>query len=428
MKYKATDLSSVIFYSALSLEKVMQGNSLEHIEKWLEPDMLVKKFNIIAYVKQAIRDYGITSYILKKYVSDKKIHVKVECILRISLSLIIENNIKIHTLINQAVTSCKMHKHSYYANGLLNVVLRKAKNNIEEYKNLNLSFLPQWWQQQLQDENIIDVDSYYANIKNQPPLGLRVNPQKINVDEYLKLLNNLNIDAKKINLCDKYTPHALSLKNQIDVNILPNFADGYVSVQDIAAQICPQIIPFKDGMKVLDACSAPGGKILSCLEQYKLDVTVMDINNLRLEKIKQNIARLKLENQIIKYTEYVGDASNLDWWDNNKFDVVIADIPCSASGIVRKQPEIALLRKKEDMANLQQLQAKIIHNLWHVVKKSGILIYINCSIFMQEGLGQIKKFLSNNKDACLLNIDNIGQFEVCSTNDGFFYAVLQKNS
>ena len=434
MKYQPADLSTIIFYSAMCLEKVSQRHSLENIDKWLPHDIAIKKPTIIAYVKQAIRDYGTTSYILTKYLNGKKVHLKVENILRISLSLIISNSIKIHTLINQAVSSCKMHKHSYYANSLVNAVLRKVSSNIEEYKNLNLTFLPEWWQKKLQSNNLnyinnqINIPNYYQHIKNQPNMGLRINAQKIDLHSYLELLEKQNIRAKAINLYNKLTPYAILLENQINVETLPNFTEGYVSIQDIAAQICPQVLPLKNGMKVLDACSAPGGKILSCLEQYALDITVIDINNLRLEKIKQNIKRLNIEKQIINYKEYVGNACNLEWWDKQKFDIVIADVPCSASGIVRKQPEIALLRTENDIVNLQHIQAEIIQNLWQIVEKSGILLYINCSIFIQEGLEQINKFLLNNKDASLLNIENIGQFEVCPTNDGFFYAVLQKNS
>ncbi len=428
MKYKPADLSTIIFYSAVCLEKINQKQSLENIRQWLPDDVLNKKSNIIAYVKQSIRDYGISSYILVKHLINNKNHPKIEYILRISISLLINRDIKIHTLINQAVNACKMHKHTYYASGLVNAVLRKINESIDEYKNLDLTFLPKWWQELLQKNKEFNLEEYYKYIRNKSLMGLRVNAQKVDTDSYLDLLHTSNINAKAVNLYDKFSPYGILLPQQIDVEKLPNFSDGYVSVQDIAAQICPQILPIKNGMKVLDACSAPGGKILSCLEQYQLDITVMDINNIRLEKIKQNIKRLNIENQIINYKEYVGDASQLDWYDNQKFDIIITDVPCSASGIVRKQPEIALIRNYEDVINLQQIQTKIIQNLWHILKKSGILLYINCSVFVQEGLEQIKQFLSNNENASLINVDNIGQFQVCNTNDGFFYAVLQKNS
>jgi 16S rRNA (cytosine967-C5)-methyltransferase len=427
--YKPAHLSSIIYFSSLCFNRILQGHSLDYTQD-LPSDMLGQKASISAYIKQSIRDHGITTKILAEYISAqqlKKTHVHVLNLLKISMSALLNNFTQAHTLINQAVQAAKMHKHSFYACGLINAILRKVVINLTFWQSQTqkYTFIPEWWQNKIRQDAVINAEDYMRYIQDIPNMALRVNTQKCQVDMYLEYLKAKNISAQSFNLHNKYSPFGIVIEKPIDVYSLPFFEEGYVSVQDISAQIVPQILPLKNGMKVLDACSAPGGKILSCLEQYALNITLLDINEQRMQKTQKNITRLQVENQILSCTQHVADASQLDWWNGDLFDVVIADVPCSASGIVRKQPEIALLRSEADVYSAQQIQAKILANLWHTLKKSGILVYISCSVFADEGKQQIQQFLHLFKNACLLPLA-VSHISVCKNHDGFFYALLQK--
>ncbi len=430
--YKPEHLSSVIYFSSICFNQVLKGHSLEHMHTWLPKDMQAYKSTISAYVKQSIRDNGLSSHVFKTYMNTKQlknVHIQVFNLLKIAISGLLHDFSTEHTLINQAVNAAKMHKHSFYATGLINAILRKVLVNIDFWKNQSRlqmhTFLPIWWQNTIEQDKVIHVEDYIKYIQNMPSMSLRVNAQKCSVADYLAHLNASNIVAESHNLHQKYSPFGICIESAMNVHQLPFFEEGYVSVQDIAAQIVPQIIPLQNGMKVLDACSAPGGKILSCLEQYALDITLLDIDAQRMQKTQENIQRLQLQTQILNCKQHIANACQLDWWNGEPFDVVIADVPCSASGIVRKQPEIALLRSQADVHNAQQIQAKILANLWHTLKKSGILVYISCSVFAQEGQQQIQNFLHLFKDACLLPLP-LSHISVSKNHDGFFYALLQK--
>jgi len=421
MKDITPNLSHFILASANSLIKINEGHSIEYISSWIPENLFPFKKSILSYVKQSIRNLGCSKAIIKKFINKEPDKLVIN-ILYVAISLLIESKFQDFTIINQAVLATKINKSIFHASGLINAVLRKINQNLEQLKReyYTQSFLPIWWLEKLKN---IDVENYLSISKLQPAMGLRINPLKISTQDYFNLLALENIEARIINL-NNLTPYAIVLPKQIAVEKLPFFSDGYLSVQDIAAQLSPQLLNLKDGDKILDACSSPGGKILSCLEQFKLHTTIIDVNSEKIDKVFENLDRLKLNHQCLSLNYHINDASSLHWWNKEQFDYIIADVPCSASGIVRKYPEIALIRQAKDLKNLQKLQKDIIQNLWQTLKKSGVLLYITCSVFEEEGIKQIQYFLDKNKDAKC--ISNIGQIEVSLNNDGFFYALLQK--
>jgi 16S rRNA (cytosine967-C5)-methyltransferase len=247
------------------------------------------------------------------------------------------------------------------------------------------------------------------------------------------MLKNAGIDAHAAGRC------GVTLDQPKPVQELPGFADGMVSVQDAAAQLAAPLL--LDGLvsatalRVLDACAAPGGKTAHLLETAHCQVTALDIDAARCDKIHQTLHRLGLKAQVL-----VADAANPDaWWDGQKFDAILLDAPCSASGIVRRHPDVRWLRRESDIAQLAVIQARLLKTLWPLLKLGGRLLYCTCSVFKAEGQGQIETFLASNTQARLLPSPGHlmpSNGENCNAppdnpvydHDGFYYALLEKRT
>jgi len=208
------------------------------------------------------------------------------------------------------------------------------------------------------------------------------------------------------------------------VEKLPGFADGMVSVQDYGAQFAAPLLDVRDGMRVLDACCAPGGKTGHILETSQVEMTALDGDAGRLERTRSNLQRLGLSARLV-----VGDAASPSgWWDGRPFDRILADVPCSASGIVRRHVDIKWLRREQDLQAFSLQQAAILHGLWPLLAIGGKLLYATCSIFIEENQYQIDAFLRQRMDAQQLLLPGLasGQLLPCGEHDGFFYALLEK--
>jgi 16S rRNA (cytosine967-C5)-methyltransferase len=218
------------------------------------------------------------------------------------------------------------------------------------------------------------------------------------------------------------------------VEKIPLFTEGLVSIQDYGAQFAAPLLDVQTNMRVLDACAAPGGKTGHILELANANLTAIDSEKTRIARIESNMQRLNLQ-----ATLKVGDAAKPDnWWDGKLYDRILADVPCTASGIVRRHVDIKWLRREADIASFTQLQAEILQSLWHLLSKGGKLLYVTCSIFSEENQQQIDRFIQKNADATqvsiLLTNDSTkklnitdGQLNPTDIHDGFFYALLQKN-
>jgi 16S rRNA (cytosine967-C5)-methyltransferase len=261
-------------------------------------------------------------------------------------------------------------------------------------------------------------------------MWLRVNQIHHNSESYQKLLSEAEITVNSVELLSQ----AIELTRPTDVSKLPGFDQGWVSVQDGAAQQAARLLNCQSGDVVLDCCAAPGGKTCHILEQTPdiASMTAIDVEASRLVRVQENLTRLGLEAEII-----AADAANSNtWWQGQYFDRILLDAPCSGTGVIRRHPDIKWLRKASDIEALVTLQRQILKETWSLLKPGGTLLYATCSILPQENNEQIEHFIENNEDAILLQIDcaestnkeAIGwQLLPDEKNmDGFYYAKLLK--
>ncbi len=328
-----------------------------------------------------------------------------------------------HAVVDNAVRSV-MQLGQPWARGLVNAVLRNFLRQrdvliarVDQKMCVRLSY-PEWWIEKIRFQYPNHWQAVLTSGNAHPPMVLRINTRKISRDAYLQLLVEQGIDAAIAGVA------GIRILRPLPVEKLPGFADGLVSVQDPGAQQAAPWLDIRDGMRVLDACSAPGGKAAHLLELADVNLLALDIDESRLDKVRGNLQRLGLD-----ATVKAADAARIDqWWDGNPFDRILADVPCTASGIVRRHPDIKWLRRESDIASFAAQQANILHGLWSTLAKGGKLLYATCSVFNEENQLQVEAFIDNNPDARRLPLvgNEEGQLLPCDAHDGFFYVLLQK--
>ena len=278
---------------------------------------------------------------------------------------------------------------------------------------------PAWWVEKLQLAYPGDWERILAASQLHPPMTLRVNRRKASVEQIMADLASAGIDSRQTG------PWAITLDKPVPVGKIPGFAEGKVSVQDAGAQWAASLLDLKSGQRVLDACAAPGGKTGHILEAADVEVTALDVDESRLGRVQQNLDRLGLSAQL-----KTGDAAHpSSWWNGQPFDRILADVPCSASGVERRNPDIKWLRRPEDIRKFARQQSVILDALWPLLAPGGKLLYITCSVFPEENVQQIQAFLSHHADATRLAMPielGDGQLLPDETRDGFFYALLQR--
>jgi 16S rRNA (cytosine967-C5)-methyltransferase len=304
-----------------------------------------------------------------------------------------------YTIVDQAVGAIAARREFAFAKGLVNAVLRSF---LREHETLLADVqrdpvarwnYPAWWIDAVKRGQPHAWESILEAGNRQGPLTLRVNTRRASVDDYLATLAAEHIEATAVGL------HAVRLKTPMPVDKIPGFADGIVSVQDAGAQLAAQLLDARDGMRVLDACAAPGGKTGHVLELARVELIALESDAGRARRIGENLQRLKLEAEI-----RVGDAGDPSAWsDGDPFDRILADVPCSASGIVRRHPDIRWLRRPSDIAALVEEQRRILAALWPLVATGGELLYVTCSIFPEEGELQAQWFGAVHEDAVRLH-------------------------
>jgi len=341
------------------------------------------------------------------------------------------------TLVNQTVEAAKRGVSTKAQANFLNACLRRFLRERDalvastDADPVALWNHPLWWIKRLQKDHPKDWQALLRSANSHAPMTLRVNARKVNVTNYLSLLNQSGIAAHAT------AGGALVLERPVSVQKLPGFDDGWVSVQDAAAQLAAPLLldglPQSTDLRILDACAAPGGKTGHLLELTNSTVVALEIDARRTVRIHQNLARLGLEARVL-----TADAARPQgWWDGQLFDAILLDAPCTASGIVRRHPDVRWLRRESDIAQLAELQRTMLQALWKLLRPGGRLVYCTCSLFLAEGSGQVQTFLTHNTDAILLPsvghlIPQNGAFsEGVPDNrscdyDGFYYALLQK--
>ncbi len=373
-----------------------------------------------------LRFYGqldaLLRALLHKPLSDRRIH----CILLVALYQLQHSKAAAHAVVDHAVQAGRVL--NVKTSGLVNAILRNFLRNQEallgqaaQHGEGRYSY-PQWWIDELQRQYGEDSAAVLEAGNQHPPMTLRVNQRRNSTPEYLALLNLHDLQARLVE------PDTLQLDKPLPVVKLPGFLDGLVSVQDAGAQYAARLLDVHDGMRVLDACAAPGGKTAHILERADASVVAVDNDSKRLLRVEQNLQRLGLAAQLV-----VGDAAEpVKWWDGGLFDRILADVPCSASGVVRRHPDIKWLRRPADIAGFAAQQLRILQALWRLLVQDGKLLYVTCSVFHQENEQVIAAFLAQQSDAQRLPIfpacDFQGQLLPNDQHDGFFYALLQKIS
>ncbi|MEX9608232.1 16S rRNA (cytosine(967)-C(5))-methyltransferase RsmB [Providencia huaxiensis] len=310
--------------------------------------------------------------------------------------------------------------------GLINGVLRsfqRQQAQLEERiaNNTSQYLHPSWLLKRLQTAYPDDWQSIIEANNQRPPMWLRVNSQHHTAAQYLNLLEQSEITAHLHPL----HPNAIRLDEPTAVSRLPGFEDGWSTVQDVSAQGCAELLEPQNGESILDLCAAPGGKTTHILELApKANVIAVDIDEQRLKRVKENLIRLKQHAVVIQ-----GDGTLPETWaKDQRFDRILLDAPCSATGVIRRHPDIKWLRRDSDINELAQLQAQILEAIWPYLKPGGTLVYATCSIMPEENGKQIQYFLSKHNDASLNDGTDAGLQVLPSTHggDGFFYARLVK--
>ncbi|MFV1982017.1 MAG: 16S rRNA (cytosine(967)-C(5))-methyltransferase RsmB [Thiohalomonadales bacterium] len=338
----------------------------------------------------------ILSLLLKKPLRKKD--QDVEILLYIGLYQLLDMRIAEHAAVSETVTVCKKLRKVWaknLVNGVLREFLREKATILDKVTLTDKGKFahPEWLISIIQQAWPANAKAIFNANNTQAPLTLRVNTHFTDVNRYRELLD----DSDKSSFATKHSTVGLTLGKACDVKELPNFSDGYVSVQDEAPQLAARLLNAQAGERVLDACAAPGGKTCHILEQQAalLECVALDVSTKRLTKIKENLTRLGLTATIV-----AGDAAEPDtWWDGKQFDRILLDAPCSATGVIRRHPDIKILRQKQDIESLVATQLQILNSLWPLLKPGGMILYCTCSILPVENAELIEKFIKITENA-----------------------------
>lgn len=367
---------------------------------------------------------GVLDQLLAKPLTDERLRA----LLRVALYQLVHGRGAAHAVVDHAVRACERlgAGAKKLANAVLRTFLRRREMVMAQARRTERARFsyPQWWIDKVRVQYPDDYASILDAGNQHPPLTLRVNRRRATVEGYLALLLEHGVPARSAGMS------AVALERPRPVERIPGFTEGFVSVQDAAAQFAAPLLEATSGQRVLDACAAPGGKACHLLELADIELVALDTENERLERLRANFSRLGLTGRAI-----CGDATTPDdWWDGREFDRILADVPCSGSGVVRRHPDIKWLRRPGDIAQFALEQQRILRALWRLLARGGKLLYATCSLFHEENHAQVAAFLERHGDAVQLTPHGMydgsrstpGLWLPDERHDGFFYALLQK--
>lgn len=412
-------------------EVLGDGHSLSHLKTELTPFAKVLCFGVCRYYFQL---NALAKQLLKK--SPKNLDIWLTLLM--GLYQIRELDLPDYAVVHETVALLNTKKTTW-AKSLINAVLRRycrEKEALDKLAENSVDFrynYPAWLLGRLQKVWPDHWEAIIHGSNTHPPMSLRVNKQHATAENYQKQLQNINISAYPI----AHTTHGLVLDKPCDVFDLPGFTTGDVSVQDGAAQLAAHLLDLKPGLRILDACCAPGGKTCHILEtEPELKACVaLDIEPKRLTRTRENLARLSFEARV---DIIAGDAQNPNsWWDGVLFDRILLDAPCSATGVIRRHPDIKILRTPEEVKSITKIQAALLEALWPLLAPGGVFVYATCSILPEENEQQIANFVqrqSNCQPSSEIkpwgHATGFGWqiFPGEASMDGFFYSVLRKST
>jgi 16S rRNA (cytosine967-C5)-methyltransferase len=427
-----SSLAYQLTMAAHAAHAVVEGFSLQQVLAVLPIDEVARP-NVQRLSFDVMRYLGLVQFWVQRFV-EKPPAPWLQAMLWVSLTQLYLREEDEFTLVNQAVAAVEARRP--HAKGLVNAILRRflrerdaweAAAQVDEVAVWNH---PQWWIDQLKSRYSDDWQRILTVNNTRPPMTLRVNARLMDVAGYQALLAQ---DGRESVALSRLNGDALVLSQPCSVSVLPRFAEGVVSVQDAGAQLSAQLLDVQNGMRVLDACAAPGGKTCHLLEHFDVELLALEKDEVRARRIDENLLRLNLTAQV-----QVDDANLVkSWWDGVPFDRILLDAPCSASGIVRRHPDIRWLRESEDLEGLAKQQRQLLRSMWQVLAVGGRLLYCTCSIFEDEGESVLAEFLSHTPNAQRMDLPLIRRVAGSDAqllprvddglnHDGFFYAALVK--
>jgi 16S rRNA (cytosine967-C5)-methyltransferase len=368
-----------------------------------------------------LRQYGLLRAVLDALLDRPLSDPPLRYLLLVGLHELLAGETPAYAAVNETVAAAPAR-----ARGLVNAVLRNFQRRREALLEAARSDPvarwnhPGWWIDRLRDQYPEHWQAILEACNGHPPMTLRVNRRRASLAACRERLGQAGLEAEQTG------EWALTLARPVSVADLPGFAEGLVSVQDLGAQYAAPLLDCAEGMRVLDACAAPGGKTGHLLEAWGLQLTALDADAGRLGRVKDNLARLGLVASVL-----AGDAARpRDWWDGLPYDRILLDAPCSASGVVRRHPDGKWLKRSGDATTLAARQAELLEALWPLLGVGGKLLYATCSLFREENRDRITAFLARHPEAVEepLNLPGgrAGQLLPNGHHDGFFYARLVK--
>ncbi len=417
------------------LQVVVQGKSLDAVfeSDWYQG--LVMQDRDLAFARElangVCRWYfllkKITTTYLKKPLRNKDQDIELIVLLGIYQLLVLQTDE--HAAVNETVQLAVKRKKSW-ARGMVNGVLRNVIRSGEKLVNYDdaLSYAD-WMQDMIRNDWGDQAASVLSAGNQRAPMTLRFDSSRLTAEEAIHRLAAAGIESSR----HEQVNSAVVLERPVAVKQIPGFETGLFSVQDAAAQLAAPLLSVHPGARVLDACAAPGGKGLHLKQLVgDIELDLLDVSEPRLSRVSDNFARAGLQARLL-----LGDASQPDsWWSEQAYDYILADVPCSGSGVIRRHPDIKLHRKRQDVLRLCDSQRKILRALWSILKPGGSMLYSTCSIFTDENESQVLAFMNEHSDCREIPLDNCQWGQRCEAGyritpgshgmDGFFYARLQK--
>lgn len=404
--------------AARTIAAVRAGQSLTQALTALSREAPVARAAAQDVIYGTLRRYGCGEFLVARLLARPLSHAETEALLLAAFFRLHSRPDAAYMVVDQAVSAAGELAGGVFK-GLVNGVLR---NYLRQREALDAALAnddeaaqqhPGWWLTRLRRAYPDGWPAIVAAGNRPPPMTLRVNCRRGTVADYAARLRAAGLASRPV------AESGLLLRQPVAVTDLPGFADGWVSVQDAGAQRAARLLAPAAGERLLDACAAPGGKTAHLLETADIDLLALDIDAQRSRRIEDNLRRLGLA-----ATVQAADCRQADeWWDGRPFDAILADVPCSASGVVRRHPDIKYLRRASDIRRFSLLQSELLDRLWPLLRPGGRLLYATCSVFPEENGAQVDAFLVRQPAARRLAEERLLPDD---EHDGFYYALLRK--
>ena len=412
--------------ATLMVAGVARGKSLaDEFERVAEEGSETPRAALLDLTHGTLRRYGRVQAIVRALSHRGQTDPVVEALLWCSLYALESGRYAEYTVVDQAVRAGALLE-KWTAKGYVNAVLRgylRERRSIEariagdpEARHQH----PGWWIDALRAAYPVDWEGILAAGNNHPPMCLRVNRRRERVADYQARLAAQGIAARELG------DAALLLEHALPVERLPGFEQGVVSVQDAGAQRAARCLALASGQRVLDACAAPGGKSAHILEVADVALTALDVDIARCARLERNLGRLGLAAEVAR-----ADCVRLrEWWNGVPFDRILADVPCSASGIARRHPDLKWLRRAQDLPAFAARQSAILEALWQALAPDGKLLYVTCSVFPQENEEVVEAFVARTQHAHHVPLPDgaAEQWLPGAEHDGFYYTLIEKQA